>query len=200
MRKPTARSNVNSGAQGTKDALGKQIKLLQWGVGACLIAIIVVAASGIVLYRQIGAIDTKARALQTSMDGAKAHLNRMDVAIGGTLTGAVGLLKEQARTGQTLARIESAVSPAAPNPVISLTPIQMAGIRSFFNLTRKANVPPRFKLGDKIAAADLKPMPQDIYEKTAPQLKGTNFLIDQSGALVVTAGKDNSVVLIVEPA
>jgi hypothetical protein len=55
-------------------------------------------------------------------------------------------------------------------------------------------------LGDKVAAADLKPMAENVYAKIAPQLEGTNFLIDQNGALVVTASKDNLVVLIVEPA
>jgi hypothetical protein len=179
--------------------LGDQIKLLQWGVGACLVAIIAVAVGGIAMDRAIGAVDRKARALQTSMNVTKAHLDRMDVEIGGTLTGAVGLLKEQARTGQTLARIESAVSPASPNPIIALTPVQMAGVRSYFKLTRKSNAPPRFKLGDKVAPADLKPMPEDVYGKTAPQLKGTNFLLDQNGALVDIMGKENLVVLIVGP-
>lgn len=199
MRKPKAVRKGNVGAQGSKDALGDQIKLLQLGIAACLIAIVAVAAGGFALYREIGAVDRKVRALQTSMVDVKAHLDRMDVAIGGTLSGAVGLLQEQARTGQTLARIESAVSPASPHPLITLTPSETAGVRAYFRLTRKTNEAPRFKLGDKAPTADLKPMPENVSAKIAPQLKETNFLIDQNGALVVTTGKDNLIVLIVGP-
>jgi hypothetical protein len=55
-------------------------------------------------------------------------------------------------------------------------------------------------MGDKIPAAGLKPMPDILADKLVPQFKGTHYLIDQNGALVVTAGADNTVVIIVEPA
>jgi hypothetical protein len=45
----------------------------------------------------------------------------------------------------------------------------------------------------------VKPVPENVYQ-AIPRLKGTRFLIDQDGALVVTAGADNSVILIVNPA
>jgi hypothetical protein len=199
VRNPKPVRKVNSGLQGSKGALGDQIKLLQLGVGACLIAIVTVAAGGFALYRYFGTVDRKVSALQRSMQDVKAHLDRMDLTIGGTLSGSVGLLKEQAKIGQTLGRIESAVSPKSPNPIMTLTPSETAGLRAFFKLT-KTNQPPRFKLQDKVPAADLKPMPENVYEKIAPRLKGTSFLIDQNGALVVTTGADNLVLLIVEPA
>jgi len=130
-------------AQGSKDALGDQIKLLQLGIAACLIAIVVVAAGGFALYREIGAADRKVRALQTSMVDVKAHLDRMDIKIGGTLSGAVGLLKEQGRTAQSLARIEAAVAPKPPNPAIVLTPSETAGVRAYFKLLSSRARPTR---------------------------------------------------------
>ena len=195
MSKPRTGREISFVGQGIKKALGGQIKIQQLGVGACLgaclIVIIAVAGGGFALYHAIGVVDRKVSALQRSIEDAKARIDRMNVVSGGTLSGAVGLLREQALIEQTLARIESTVSPkspTSPNPIVTLTPTEMAGIRAVFKLTRKTNVQPRFKLGDKIPAADLKPMPEIVYEKIGPQLKGTNFLIDQNGALVVTAG------------
>jgi hypothetical protein len=185
--------------QGIQNAFGGHIKLLQVGVGACLIVIIAIAGVGLALYRELGVVDRKVSALQRSIEDAKARIDRMNVVSGGALSGAVGILKEQALIEQSLARIESVVLPKSPNPIIALTPNETAGIRAFFRLTRKTSEPPRFKLGDKIPSADVKAMPDIVYEKIAPQFKETNFLIDQNGALVVTASAENLVVYIVEP-
>lgn len=182
--------------QSIKDALG-QINLLPLGVGACLIVVTAAAGSGFALYQEIKVVNNKVSALQTSTEDVKARVDRMNVVVGGALSGIVGLLKEQALIEQTLARIESAA--LAPNSIIALTASEMAGIRAFFKLTKKTDEPPRFRVGDKIPTADLNPVPAIVYEKIAPRFQGTNFLIDQNGALVVTAGADNLVVLIVEP-
>jgi hypothetical protein len=43
----------------------------------------------------------------------------------------------------------------------------------------------------------MKPTPDIVAEKLASQLKEPSFPIDQNGVLVVTAGADSSIVLIV---
>jgi hypothetical protein len=118
--------------------------------------------------------------------------------MGGTTSGVVALLNEQGRTGQTLARIDPTLSPKSPP--VTLTPGETEGFRAIFKLVRKTGTPQRFKPDDRVPAVALKPTPDVVTEKLAPELKGTNILIDQNGALVIAAGADNSVMLIVEPA
>ena len=191
--------------QDNKNALNGKIRLL------LTVVIIAMAAGGFALYHQIGAVDNKMSSVQTSLadlrrsvEDLKARNDRTNVVIGGTATAVTGVLREQARIGELLARIESSAAkntaPSQPSP-FALNPSQMTAIREAFNLMRKNGEQPTFHLGDKVPAADLKPMPDELLQKAAaPQLKGTKFLIDKNGALVVTASADNLVVLIVEPA
>jgi hypothetical protein len=185
------------------DQLHDQVKLLQLAVVVCLIIIVAVAASGFVLYHQAGIADQKVSALQRSAADLRERIERVTVLVGGTTTGVVRLLQEQGHTREALARIDAILAPrssVSPNPIVQLKPDEMDGLRVYFKLTRKAGEATRFKLGDKIPALALKPTPDIVFERLAPQLKGTRFLIDQNGALVVAAGDDNAVVLIVEPA
>jgi hypothetical protein len=111
------------------------------------------------------------------------------------------LLQEQSRTGETLARIEEAALAKAPPPppaVIVLTPDDLAGLRTHFSLTA-AGEPAQYKPGDTVPADAVKPLPAEVAEGIVPQLKGMNYLIDRNGALVVTDGTDNRVVLVVAP-
>jgi hypothetical protein len=43
-------------------------------------------------------------------------------------------------------------------------------------------------------------VPADVTDRIAPGLKGANYLIDRNGALVLTTGPNNRVVLVVGPA
>jgi hypothetical protein len=178
--------------------LRDQGKLLQLAVGAGLIIIIVVG--GFALYR-IAAVDRKTDALQTSMNDVQARLERLNTLIGGTSTGVVGLLRAQAQNEKALARIEAAAaakSQGAAKAPMTLPASEAAALRAYFKLAPKAE-PPRFKLGDKVPAADLKPIPEPVAGTIAPSLKGTSFAIDQNGALVVTSGADKVVVLVLAP-
>jgi hypothetical protein len=40
-------------------------------------------------------------------------------------------------------------------------------------------------------------MPDFVADKISAQLRGTRFLLDRNGSLVITSGADNEVVLIV---
>ena len=201
MSDPRIDRDVSPAVQGENEALGSRIRSLLLGVTALII--LVIAAGGYALYHRIGVLDGRLRTLQASMDDLKARAERVNVLVGGATTGIVALLREPAKVEQTLARIEKAASskpPApAPGPVVVLTPDDLAGLRSHFGLTA-AGAAPQYKVGDKVPADALKSMPADVVEKIAPQLKGANYLIDQNGALVVTTGTDNVVVLIVAPA
>jgi hypothetical protein len=108
-----------------------------------------------------------------------------------------------ARVEQTLARIEKAASerpPAAPPaPAIVLTADDLAVLRTFFKLAA-AGEPAQYKVGDRVPADAVKPVPAEVTDRIASGLKGTNYLIDKNGALVVTTGADNVVVLVVAPA
>jgi hypothetical protein len=189
--------------QSLKAAIDGQFRLLQLSVAAGVAIIVAVIVGGFFLFHQLGVADRKVGALQRATADLKERIERATVLVGGTTTGVVKLLQEQARTGKSLARIDSTLSPkpaAAPGTAIVLTASELDGLRVFFNLAHKTGVAPKFKLGDKIPAADLKPTPDILAERLVPQIKGTQFLIDRNGALVVTSGADNTVVLIVEPA
>jgi hypothetical protein len=203
VKEPRAARKPSPDTQGIKAAIDGQLRLLQLAVAACIAIIVAVVVGGFFLFHQLGVTDRKVGALQRATADLKERIERATVLVGGTTTGVVKLLQEQARTGKSLARIDSTLSPkpaAAPGTAIALTASEVDGLRVYFKLTRKAGEAAKFKMGDKIPAAGLKPMPDILADKLVPQFKGTHYLIDQNGALVVTAGADNTVVIIVEPA
>ena len=169
------------------------VKELRWGIGACIAGLIVVliAIAGAsfalyhVAYQENGKVDSKVSDLQSSLKEVGERLNRMDTSI--------------RRMEQALALIEVKISSALTPSPISLEPEEISTLRYFFKLTRRA-APPKFKLEDKVPDDELRPVPGIIVEKLVPKLKGTKYLVDQNGSLVVTAGADNTTVLIVEPA
>jgi hypothetical protein len=203
VKEPRAARKPSPDTQGIKAAIDGQLRLLQLAVAACIAIIVAVVVGGFFLFHQLGVTDRKVGALQRATADLKERIERATVLVGGTTTGVVKLLQEQARTGKSLARIDSTLSPkpvAAPGTAIALTASEVDGLRVYFKLARKAGEAAKFKMGDKIPAAGLKPMPDILADKLVPQFKGTHYLIDQNGALVVTAGADNTVVIIVEPA
>lgn len=179
---------------------GSQTRSLLLSIAAFLTVII--AGGGLALYQRIGTLDSQVRAVQASIKDLKARTDRAKVMIWGASSGIVGLLRVQSKTGEALACIETAATPRTPppppGPVIVLTPETIAGLRTHFSLT-PASEPARFRLGDTVPADALKPLPAEVAVTVAPQLNGMNYLIDRDGALVVTAGADHVVVLIVEP-
>lgn len=184
------------------DREASPIRSLLLGVAAVII--LVIAGGGYALYQRIGVLDGKVRTLQASMDDLKARVERVNVLIGGATTGIIALLREPAKVEQTLARIETAATSkpapaAAPGPVIVLTPDDLALLRSHFALTA-AGAAPQYKVGDTVPGDALKPVPADVTDRIAPGLKGASYLIDRNGALIVTTGPDNRVVLVVGPA
>jgi hypothetical protein len=199
MKEPRSAQRIENREQDINNVLAAQSKLLQLIVGIGVVIVIAVAAVGYALYHEIGLVDRRVSALQRS---TQAGIERTNVLTAGNSTGIVTLLKEQGNLDQKVGRIESTVAPNAAAPataIAGLNPTETAGLRALFNLARNANASPRFKVGDKIPADDVKPVPENVYQ-AIPRLKGTRFLIDQDGALVVTAGADNSVILIVNPA
>lgn len=198
MSDPNTRHEASPAAESRNEVIGRRVTWLLLGVGAL---VVILAAGGLALYQQTGALDGKVRALQASINDVKARIERTNVVTGGTATGMVGLLREQEKTGATLARIEAAAAPkppAPPAPVAVLTPDHLAGLRSHFSLA-PASEPARYRLGDKVPAEVLKPLPAEVADQIAPQLKGAQYLIDRNGALVVTSGAENVVVLVVAP-
>ncbi len=199
MSDPQTQRETSRAAQDRTDAAGSRIASLVLGASAILI--ILVAGIGYALHQQARVLDGKVRAVQASINDLKARTDRANVVIGGATSGIVGLLQEQSKTGETLTRIEEAALAKAPptSPaVIVLTPDDLAGLRSHFSLT-PAGEPAQYKAGDTVPADDLKPLPAEVAGGIVPQLKGMNYLIDRNGALVVTAGEDNRVVLVVAP-
>jgi hypothetical protein len=199
MKEPKVVSKAEPDERSVAGALAAQSTLLQLVIGICVVVVIAVVGGGYALYHQMTLLDRRVASLQRSM---QAGIDRVSTLTSGNSTGIVALLKEHGSVDQKLTRIESTVAPkasTAPSPIASLSPTETAGLRALFSLVRHADASPRFKLGDKIPATDLKPVPENVYQ-AIPRLQGTNFLIDQNGALVVTAGADNSVILIVEPA
>ncbi len=212
-------------AQGTNTApdsvqrLTGQVRLLLWGIAACLILILAAASVG--LYYEIGVLDKKVSTLQRSLNEAQADLGRVKTVLGGSTTGIVALLRAQAATETSLARIEAVATKASaakaaasqmpapqaaapkagpPDDVrFAVNASETAALRSYFKLTPKVGAPAQYKMGDTAPAAAVKSIPADAAAKIAPQLQGTNYLIDKNGALVVTAGADNAVVLIIAP-
>lgn len=205
MSNPETGREVSPAAQGNSDAAGRQIKSLV--LGAAAVIIVMLAVGGFALYRHAGVIDGKLRALQASMNDLKARVERGNVVGGGAATGIVSLLNEQAKTEKTLARIETAATakppppplPPPPAPAIVLTADDLAVLRTFFKLAA-AGEPAQYNVGDRVPADAVKPVPAEVTGRIAPGLEGANYLIDKNGALVVTTGADNVVVLVVAPA
>lgn len=184
--------------QEARSAASSQIRLL---LLACVAIIVVLAAAAIALYQKIDALERRVSRMQASVADLNARIERTSVVAGGTATGIVGLLREQEKTGAALARIEAAATakPPAPEPsIVVLTADHLTGLRSQFNLTA-APGSAQYRLGDQVPADSLKPLPAEVVDRTAPQLKGARYLIDRNGALVVAAGADNRVVLVVAP-
>jgi hypothetical protein len=191
---------IGSTEQDATVVSGHSIKFLHLAV-ATIVAVIAIAGVGLGLFHQTEEVGNKIGVLQKSIDDLKARVDRLNVVMSGTSSGTVALLREQTEVAQRLARIEAAVAQKSPpaNAVLMLAPSETNAVRAYFKLTRKTSEPPRYRSGEKISGADLKPMPDDVTASIAPELKGTNFVIDQNGALVVTAGPENIVTLIVEP-
>lgn len=199
MKEPRSAYRTEPGQYGSGGALTAYTRLLQLLVGICVALLVAVAAGGYILYHEIAALDRKVSLVQRS---TQAGIERVTTLTSGNATGIVTLLKAHGGIEQQLARIEAAAGAKQPapaaTPITDLTPTETAGLRTLFNLARNANASPRYKVGDKIAAAEVKPLPDNVIQ-AYPRLKSMNFLIDQNGALVITAGADNTIVLIVEP-
>jgi hypothetical protein len=181
-------------------AMRAHSNLLQVLVGLCIAIVLAVVAGGYALFHEIGQLD---RRLSTVQRSTQAGIERVSALSAGNSTGIVALLKAHGGLEQQLARIESAGAAkgdtAASGSTSTLTAEETTVLRTLFSLVRNANASSRYKVGDKIPADQLKPVPDNVVQ-AIPRLKGTNFLIDQNGALVVTSGADNSVVLIVDAA
>jgi hypothetical protein len=183
----------------TNEALAAQNNYLQLIIGAGTAIAVALVAVGYILYHEITVLDRKVSALQRT---TQAGINRVSTLASGNTTGIVALLRAQGNLDEHITRIESTFAPKPPgpqDPIANLTPTETASLRALFDLARSINASPQFKVGDKVPAAELKPVPANVY-RTIPRLKGTSFLIDRNGSLVVTAGPDNAVVLIVRPA
>lgn len=149
------------------------------------------AAVGSALYISFVAVQGQIETLQTnikaSVDEQTSVAERLEE-----------IAKSQVRIEAAVARLEAAAQPAAqfePRPKLSASDLEL--LRSFFRLTRTEGVLPKFKLGDLVSSTELKAMPEFVVEKVSAALKGTRFLFDRNGSLVITAGPNNEVVAIV---
>ena len=108
------------------------------------------------------------------------------------------ILESQRLTAVAIAKLEAARVPNTqlePRPILAEADLEL--LRIFFKLTRTAGVSPRFKVGDQITSSELKAMPEFVAAKISPELRGTRFLFDRDGSLVITAGPNNEVIVIV---
>jgi hypothetical protein len=156
--------------------------------GVCAVAF---AAAGYALYHGFATLERK---IETLENNAKGSVDRL-----APLTANLEeILKSQRRIEAAVARLEAG-APAIPQfesrPNLSALDLEL--LRSFFKLTRTADVTPKFKLGDEVPSSELKAMPEFVAEKISPELRGTRFLFDRNGSLVITAGPNNEVVVIV---
>ena len=204
MSDPRTVREVNFVVDGVKQALDGRITLLQYMVGAGLTILVAIAGAGtatsIAIYREIGSLDTKVSTFQESMKGVIERINAMNSSFGQQA-------QSQQRMAQTLERIENKISQTPPRdpvvsqppPPITLTSDETVTLRSFFSIAKKSDEPPKYKLGTQVPESDLKAMPTSAAEKVSQKLRGTKYLFDPNGSLVVT-GEGNYVVLIVAPA
>jgi hypothetical protein len=158
--------------------------------GVCGIA---TAVGGYTLYRALGTLEQKFEILERDI---KSSVNRV-----ATLDGKIEeILESQRLTVAAIARLEAARelnSQLEPRPVLVDADVEL--LRIFFKLTKTAGVASKFKLGDQVSSSDLKAMPEFVVAKISTELRGTRFLFDRNGSLVITAGPHNEVVLIVPP-
>ena len=149
------------------------------------------ATSGYALYHALGTLQQKFELLERDVKGS---VNRVR-----TLAGNIEeILESQRRTALAVARLEAA---RQPNPQLEARPnlpeADLELLRIFFKLTRTAGVPPKFKLGDQVSSSELKAMPEFVAAKISTELRGTRFLFDRNGSLVITSGPNNEVIMIV---
>ena len=111
------------------------------------------------------------------------------------------ILDSQRRLETALAAVQNTRHPYSrlePPPNLSEADLEL--LRSFFKLPKlpKATaVPDQYKFGDYVRSPDLKAMPEFVAEKISAELRGTRFLFDRNERLVITAGPNNQVIVIV---
>jgi hypothetical protein len=151
------------------------------------------AVAGYAIYLGFSALQRRIETLETSV---KASVDSR-VPLAAKLD---GIFESQRRIEAAIARLEAS-GPSAPHsesrPNLSASDLEL--LRSFFRLTRTEGVLPNFKLGDLAAGTELRAMPEFVAEKISAALRGTRFLFDRNGSLVITAGPNNEVIAIVPP-
>jgi hypothetical protein len=153
-----------------------------------VIGFLLAAAAGYAVYHRFAALERKIEAFERT---SKAGLD--DVA---ALTARLNdILESQRRIEAAIARPETTSTPLEPRPNLSESDLEL--LRSFFRLTKRAGARPQFNLGDRVASDELKAMPEFVAANISAALRGTRFLFDVNGALVITAGPNNEVVAIV---
>jgi hypothetical protein len=155
--------------------------------GLCGIA---AAACGYAVHA-LGALQQKFEMLERDVKGS---VNRV-----ATLTGNIEqILESQRLTAAAITRLEAArVVNTQLEPRPDLPEADLELLRIFFKLTRTVGVSPKFKLGDQVSSSELKVMPEFVAAKISPELRGTRFLFDRNGSLIITAGPNNEVIVIV---
>ena len=147
---------------------------------------------GYALYYALGTFQQKFELLERDVKGS---VNRVD-----SLAGNIEeILESQRRTALAIARLEATrqLSPPQRETRPNLAEAELDLLRIFFKLTRTAGVSPKFKLGDHVSSSELKAMPEFVAAKISTELRGTRFLFDRNGSLVITAGPNNEVIVIV---
>jgi len=139
----------------------------------------------------LGTLQQKFEMLERDVKGS---VNRV-----ATLAGNIDeILESQRLTAAAIARLEAARVPHTQlEPRPNLPEADLDLLRIFFKLTKTAGLSPRFKLGDQVSSSELKAMPEFVAAKISPELRGTRFLFDRNGSLVITAGPNNEVIVIV---
>jgi len=181
-----------------------QIWWLKWALGGAFAVIIAIAGGGFTIYHEIAGVDAKVSsldakfaALDTSLKAAVARVDSLNSSM--AALPAVQNKLEQVASRIEAASVPSRLSAATGGALIGLTADQYNGLRSIFNLKRESFKPTRYALGESVPADLLKDIPDIVFLKVAPSLKGAKFMIDPDGALIITAGRENRVALIVEP-
>jgi hypothetical protein len=157
-------------------------------LGTCLL---VVAVWGYTLHRKLGAMEGEIDSLEIKVTDAANLVTVLNSKVD-------QILDSQRRLETALAAVQSTRQPNSklePPPNLSEADLEL--LRSFFKLPKAIGVPDQYKFGDHVRSTDLKAMPEFVAEKISAELRGTRFLFDRNGRLVITAGPNNQVIVIV---
>ena len=179
MREPKIVSQLKVAAERIREAIASRGVPAAWAI-----AVAAVAAGGFSLLWDMGVVDKRVERLQTEVRSLRAQVTTLNAAI-------TEMAANQGKTEAALQRIEDRVGHARTG--LDLTESQQQTVLSFFNLRSAIIGPPKWKLGERVPASVLKPIPEELL-KMVPALKGTKCAFDLNGYVAITDAFENRVI------